>query len=76
MNTTLVQIIHSIFDINSIYLLLADIDECSDTSLHTCDEDDTATCTNNEGGYTCTCPTGYKWSDSSVSCEGNFATSR
>ena len=45
----------------------ADIDECA-AGTDNCD--DNASCSNNAGGFTCTCNAGY--TGSGVSCSGNF----
>ena len=51
-----------IFDLNSLIIsiqLFIDVDECTHPTLtHDCDEN--AACSNDEGGHTCTCNTGYE----------------
>ncbi len=39
-------------------LILADIDECSNSSLHNCD--DNADCVDNTGSFQCTCQSGFR----------------
>ena len=52
------------------FVLFADIDECS-TAVHSCVS--LATCYNTEGGYNCTCKTGYN-GDGKTSCVGERGT--
>ena len=49
-------------------LLLIDIDECANDTLNNCSPN--ATCTNTNGGYTCTCDTGY--AGDGFSCDGMY----
>ena len=50
-----------------IHTLLSDTDECSE-GLNACD--DNASCTNTQGGYNCTCNTGYAGNGST--CSGTY----
>ena len=52
---------------SSFYDVISDIDECSDG---TDDCDTEASCTNNAGGFDCTCNSGY--SGDGVTCSGMF----
>ena len=49
----------------------ADINECEKDADNECYSSDL--CTNNRGGYTCTCPAGLKLKADGVTCEGNNA---
>ena len=46
-----------------------DVNECDPSTPNPCA--DVAFCRNHVGGYTCTCPNGYR--GSGVHCEGGFA---
>ena len=48
---------------------VSDINECSDPMLNNCHEQ--ATCTNTNGGYTCTCIDGYK--GNGTACTGKLS---
>ena len=53
-----------------ILFLLSDIDECT-TNTHACVH---SSCTNTDGGYTCSCDTGYQPKQGSVYiCEGKLS---
>ena len=45
-------------------LFCLDIDECTDPSLNQCAQ----TCTNNDGGYTCSCDVGYTLDEDGYGC--------
>lgn len=45
--------------ISIFFFLFSDIDECGDTSLHTCTAQ-SLKCVNHPGSYSCTCAPGYK----------------
>ena len=60
--------VHFTYTYMSLYLFIyffhsffsfSDIDECEDTSLHTC-SGQSLKCVNHPGGYSCTCAPGYK----------------
>ena len=55
---------------NSCFSSFADIDECS-TAVHSCVS--LATCYNTDGGYNCTCKTGFN-GDGMTSCTGEELT--
>ena len=63
--------LHSIVCVTSLHLLcvfiIADINEC-EIATDNCHLN--ATCTNNDGGFTCTCDAGF--SGNGVSCDGKF----
>ena len=46
--------------------LILDINECDMPDKGDCEDE----CTNYEGGYYCTCPTGYRLMDDNRGCEG------
>ena len=50
---------------------ISDIDECASGNSNDCDTT-SGTCSNNEGGYTCTCNSGYQQGDDERSCTGNY----
>ena len=47
-------------------LLLTDIDECTDSSLNSCDQ----ICINTMGSFVCECNTGYQLNDDLMTCSG------
>ena len=48
----------------------SDVDECS-TAKHNCDVN--ALCSNNDGGYTCTCKAGYNGDGVQCECELRYS---
>ena len=51
------------------YIPSLDIDECQN-GAHNCGTN--SDCVNNEGNYSCTCPTGYQWNGET--CQGTMAS--
>ena len=49
------------------YDYLPDVDECADSALNNCHA--YATCTNNNGSFTCTCDVGY--TGDGINCSGS-----
>ena len=58
--------LHATFCFALLSFLPVDINECSNSSLNTCDPN--ANCTNTDGGYMCMCLDGY-YGDGEI-CEG------
>lgn len=56
-----------IYIFNVWLLFTADIDECLEVTGKKCPQ----LCTNTEGGYTCSCVTGFQLMDDQKSCTGN-----
>ena len=52
-----------------LHFVFADIDECQN-GAHNCGT--ALYCVNNEGNYSCTCPTGYQWNGET--CQGTVQT--
>ena len=58
------------FDLDSIFVLLSDINECS-ANTDNCAQ----TCTNTIGSYTCGCNSGYRLDSNGRTCTGEIYTS-